>query len=74
MLALAVVLAAAAGVKSYGFLSGQSSSAVLARIDKSRLHSQEAEYGYRSVITNPLRSAATISPDWKPDNVSTAPF
>jgi hypothetical protein len=30
--------------------------------------------GYRSVITNPLRSAATISPDWKPDSVSTAPF
>jgi hypothetical protein len=34
----------------------------------------EAEDGYRSVITNPLRSAATISPDWKPDSVSTAPF
>jgi hypothetical protein len=34
----------------------------------------EAEDDYRSVITNPLRSAATISPDWKPDSVSTAPF
>jgi hypothetical protein len=34
----------------------------------------EAEDGYRSVMTNPLRSAATISPDWKPDSVSTAPF
>jgi hypothetical protein len=30
--------------------------------------------GYRIVITNPLRSAATISPVWKPDSVSTAPF
>jgi hypothetical protein len=34
----------------------------------------KAEDDYRSVITNPLRSAATISPDWKPDSVSTAPF
>jgi hypothetical protein len=34
----------------------------------------EAEDDYRTVITNPLRSAATISPYWKPDSVSTAPF
>src|SRR5215813_12976995 len=29
---------------------------------------------YRSVITSPLRSAARISPTWRPDTVSTAPF
>jgi hypothetical protein len=29
---------------------------------------------YRSEITNPLRSAATISPAWRPDSVRTAPF
>ncbi len=28
----------------------------------------------RSEITSPLRSAATISPIWRPDSVSTAPF
>jgi hypothetical protein len=30
--------------------------------------------GYRIVITNPLRSAATISPAWVPDSVRSAPF
>jgi hypothetical protein len=34
----------------------------------------KAEHGYCTEITNPLRSAATISPDWKPDSVSTAPL
>jgi hypothetical protein len=29
---------------------------------------------YLRVMTNPLRSAATINPDWKPESVSTAPF
>src|SRR5262249_57822618 len=29
---------------------------------------------YRSEITSPLRSAATISPAWRPDRRSTAPF
>ena len=29
---------------------------------------------YRIEMTSPLRSAATISPAWRPDNVSTAPF
>jgi hypothetical protein len=29
---------------------------------------------YRSEITSPLRSAATISPAWRPASVSTAPF
>jgi hypothetical protein len=29
---------------------------------------------YRTVITSPLRSAATISPTWRPDTVSNAPF
>jgi hypothetical protein len=29
---------------------------------------------YRSEITSPLRSAATMSPAWRPDSVSTAPF
>src|SRR5499427_2329341 len=33
-----------------------------------------ASTNYRSVITSPLRSAATISPIWRPDMVSTAPF
>src|SRR5215471_16826746 len=33
-----------------------------------------ASANYRSVITSPLRSAATISPIWRPDMVSTAPF
>jgi hypothetical protein len=29
---------------------------------------------YRSEIASPLRSAATISPAWRPASVSTAPF
>ncbi len=29
---------------------------------------------YRSVIASPLRSAFAISPTWRPDNSSTAPF
>src|SRR6516165_10534079 len=33
-----------------------------------------ATANYRSEITSPLRSAATISPIWLPDSVSTAPF
>src|SRR5215831_8920675 len=33
-----------------------------------------ARANYRSEITSPLRSAATISPIWLPDSVSTAPF
>src|SRR5262249_43488454 len=33
-----------------------------------------ASANYRSEITSPLRSAATISPIWRPDSVSTAPF
>src|SRR6516165_9285140 len=33
-----------------------------------------ASANYRSEITSPLRSAATISPIWLPDSVSTAPF
>ena len=39
-----------------------------------RLDVSGASANYRSVITSPLRSAATISPIWRPDSVSTAPF
>src|SRR6516165_8860495 len=35
---------------------------------------EEALPRYRSVITSPLRSAATINPTWRPEIVSTAPF
>ena len=39
-------------------------------------HSASLPYArrYRIVMTSPLRSAATISPAWRPDSVSTAPF
>src|SRR5690242_19868012 len=33
-----------------------------------------ASLSYRSVITSPLRSAATINPAWRPARVSIAPF
>jgi hypothetical protein len=33
-----------------------------------------ASANYRSEITSPLRSAATITPIWRPDSVSTAPL
>ena len=34
----------------------------------------ELARSYRTEITSPLRSAATISPAWRPASVSTAPF
>ena len=39
-----------------------------------RLGISPASANYRSEITSPLRSAATISPAWRPASLRTAPF